>query len=139
MAGPGNSIYRKARAFAQDQRGNVTVEFALWVPVLLGILFLSADASMLFMNQSNFWNVSRDTARVVARHGMDRAAAEAYARKQASFGTHQPDVHVEIDDLAATVTVTITANTRDIAPFDVVGLALGQTIRAEVTQTLEPL
>lgn len=115
------------------------MEFALWVPVLLAVMFLSVDASMLFSAQSNYWNISRDTARVVSRHAMTEAEAEDYARERAQVSAYQPDVRVRIDDQANTVTVTITADTHELMPFDVTGFALGRVMSVEVTQSLEPI
>ena len=132
-------LKHRLRNFLNGAEGGVTVEFALWVPVLLAMLFLSADASMLFSAQSNYWNISRDTARVVSRHAMTAAEAEVYARERAQISTYQPDVRVLIDERANTVTVTITADTHALMPFDVTGLALGRTMSVQVTQSLEPI
>ena len=139
MARAGDTVSGRLKAFWRGEGGSVTVEFALWVPVLLGVLFLSVDASMLFSAQSNYWNISRDTARVVSRHAMTEAEAEAYARERARVSSYTPEVQVTVDGQANTVTVTITADTHALMPFDVTGFALGRVMSVQVTQSLEPI
>jgi Flp pilus assembly protein TadG len=130
---------RAFRAFRKRTDGGVTVEFVLWLPVFLALIMLSTDASIMFMRQSNFWSVSRDTARIVSRHGFDTAAAEQYAAVNARFGDYTPKVSVKVDQITSTVTVTITAQSERMAPFGVIGMAMGNTVSAQVTQTLEPI
>lgn len=126
------------RRFARATDGGVTVEFVLWLPVFLAVLMLATDASLLFLRQSNFWSAARETARIVARHGMEPGAAEDHAARRAAFGTLTPEARVRIDPATATVTVRLSAPARRMAPFGILGFALGQTISAEVTDTLEP-
>lgn len=130
---------RALRAFGTRTDGGVTVEFVLWLPVFVSVIALSTDASMMFMRQSNFWNVSRETARIVSRHGLDSVAAEQYAASNARFGDYTPNVSVLVDSLSSTVTVTITGRAEKMAPFGVISLATGNTVSASVTQTLEPI
>lgn len=127
------------RSFLARERGGVTVEFVLWVPVFFSLVLLSADASLLFLRQSNFWTVSRDTARIVARHGMGREAAEDWAAEHARIGDYRPDVAVRIDPVRDTVTVTISGKAAAMAPFGMMRFALGDRISAAVTQVREPI
>lgn len=137
MTAIGKRIGAAARAFAKSTTASVTIEFVMWVPVFMGIILLVADTSLIFMRQSNFWNVSRDTARIVARHGMDALAAEAYARQQAAFAGYTPEVEVNIT--ASEVSVTISGLSRVMAPFGVLGFAMDTMISAQVTHALEPI
>jgi Flp pilus assembly protein TadG len=132
-------LARHGRAFLRQEGGSITVEFSLWVPLLLAVLFLGINASLLFSAQSNFWNISRDTARVVSRHAMSAEEAEAYARDRARSGSYEPDVQVQIDDQLGIVTVTISAEMRALVPFDVANFALGQIMSVQVSQSLEPI
>jgi Flp pilus assembly protein TadG len=134
-----SGLARRLGSFLKGESGAITVEFSLWVPLLLGVMFLAINASMLFAAQSNYWNISRDTARVVSRHAMSVAEAEAYARNRARVSAYTPDVDVQVDDHLGTVTVTITADMRSLMPFDVTSFALGRTMSVEVTQMLEPI
>ena len=78
-------------------------------------------------------------ARIVSRHGLDSVAAEKYAALNARFGDYTPDVSVKVDAMTSTVTVTITGQSHKMAPFGVLGFAMGNTVSAQVVQTLEPI
>jgi Flp pilus assembly protein TadG len=128
---------RRGARFARETEGGVTIEFVLWVPFFCAILVATVDVSLLFMTQSNYWSVSRDTARLVARHAMTEAAAESYAQTRATFAGNVPTTDVTIN--GATVTVTISNPASEIAPFNALGLSGDRVIDASVTQTLEPI
>lgn len=137
LAAPAGAFGRRAAAFRQGAEGGVTIEFVLWVPVFCALLMLFTDTSLAYMNQSNFWNVSRETARMVARHGLDAEAAESFAETHAAFGKSRPEAKVVID--GATVTVTIRAQAEDVTLFGILNFARNQTIDATVTDVLEPI
>ena len=120
-----------------DDRGSATIEFVIWVPVFFSIILLTADTSLIFMRQSNFYTVSNETARIVARHGMDEETAKAFAEVQAAIGSYVPEVDVAIYD--EIVRVTIKGNPAVMAPFGVLRLALGDQISVQVTHALEPI
>ena len=137
MSSKASRVSNLLRAFLQGTRGSVTVEFVMWVPVFCGLLMLFADTSLTYMNQSNFWNVSRETARIVARHGFDVQAAESFAEAHASFGHYTPKALVTID--GSTVTVTIIANAKAMSLFGILNFAQNDTIETSVTDVLEPI
>lgn len=124
------------RRFYDDTRGLVSFEFALWLPFLVAVISLTMQVSMIFLTQSNYWSVSRDTARLVARHAMDEVAAEAYAKQQAGNVLVTPSANVALGN--STVTVTISAPASSLTPFSAFGFLSGVTVLATVTQTLEP-
>lgn len=107
--------------------------------MLLGIVLLGTDASMVFTQQSNYWNVSHNTARLVARHALDTDAGVEYARGQLRFAGYTPDVDILINDEEQTVTVTVIGQSAALAPFGVLELVLDERISVEATQSLEPL
>jgi Flp pilus assembly protein TadG len=57
------SALRRLRGFGRRTDGAVTVEFVVWIPVLLIILAFTADACQLYLIQADLWNVARDAAR----------------------------------------------------------------------------
>ena len=130
-------LRQKVNAFGRDVRGGVTIEFVLWVPVLMGIILLAADASVAFTRQSTLWDVSYNTARILARHGMTAEEAQAYAAGQAQFAGHTPAVDIQLSDNE--VTVLISADTKAMAPFGILAAALGDTISVRVRHGLEPI
>ena len=130
-------LARGLRIHRKKEDGTVSVEFVLWMPLFMVILALAIDASLLFMSQSNYWSVSRDTARLVARHAMDGPTAKAYAEMRAGSFFGQPQATVEYG--ASTVTVTLSAPAQSILLFDGMGFARGMDINARITQALEPI
>ena len=127
---------RKNKSFRNDERGGVTVEFVLWAPVFAALIAGATDISLAFMNQSNFWNVARDTARIVSRHAMDATEAKAYAESNAIFANAAPTAVVTIDGNEVIVTITAPATTIDA--FGIFGIFKDTVIKAEVRHNLEP-
>lgn len=119
-----------------DERGGVTIEFVLWAPVFAALIAGATDITLAFMNQSNFWNVARDTARIVSRHAMTVDEAKAYAESNAIFANAAPTAVVTVD--ATEVIVTITAPATTIDAFGIFGIFKDTTIKAEVRHRLEP-
>ena len=68
--------------FTRGERGSITVEFVIWIPVFLVILGFIADASLMYVMQANMWNVARDAARRMSTGELDKVAAETYAGNQ---------------------------------------------------------
>ena len=126
----------KNKSFRDDERGGITVEFVLWAPVFAALIAGATDITLAFMNQSNFWNVARDTARIVSRHAMTVDEAKAYAEENAVFANADPTAVVTVD--ATEVIVTITAPTSTIDAFGIFGIFKDTTIKAEVRHRLEP-
>lgn len=124
------------RNFLKCERGSVTVEFVLWLPFFAFLLLFAADATLVFMRQSQMWQVSRETARVVARHGMDELTAETYASSVGSVGTLVPTVDVSM--ASARVTVDMALPLEGLAPFGVLAWVYGEQLRVRVTHAIEP-
>ena len=137
MTMPG--LRKRLLSFLRAETGSATVEFTLWVPAFLAILLLGADASTAFIRQSNFWRLSHETARIVSRHALDAEAGAAFARDRMRIGSYMPEVQVTIDDKTQTVTVAVTVDAEQIAPFGILSLALGDRVSFAVSQTLEPI
>ena len=126
----------KNKSFRDDERGGITVEFVLWAPVFAALIAGATDITLAFMNQSNFWNVARDTARIVSRYAMTVDEAKSYAEENAVFANAAPTAVVTVD--ATEVIVTITAPASTIDAFGIFGIFKDTTIKAEVRHRLEP-
>lgn len=124
------------RSFRRDERGNTTIEFVLWVPLLVFLLLFATDVTLAFMRQSHVWQVSRETARIVSRHGMDEAAAETFAQAKGTMGENVPDVDVFFEGTDVVVTMSLPNAT--LTPFNTLGLLLGNQITTRVTHAMEP-
>lgn len=132
-------LRKRLTCFLRADTGSATVEFTLWVPAFLGILLLGADAATAFTRQSNFWRVSHETARIVSRHALDAEAGADFARDRLRIGNYVPEVVVMIDDETQIVTVSVTADTEQMAPFGILAFALGERVIFTVSQALEPI
>lgn len=89
MAGADNN-FRSPRAFLQCEDASATIEFVLWLPIVILILLLIVDASMLFMSRSQAIRVLQDTNRLYStgqftsqNPDIDLAKAERLAKAEA--------------------------------------------------------
>ena len=130
-------LLARLKTLLKSDDGNMSLEFVIAVPLFVAMISGATDLSRVFVDQSNYYSAARDTARVVARHAMDEAAAEAYATARVSQITNAAAVtDVTID--TTSVTVSISAPISALAKFYFLDwLNLG-TLTAEVTHALEP-
>jgi Flp pilus assembly protein TadG len=138
-AGERNAYLRKrVSGFGRDETGAVTVEFVLWLPLFIIILFLIVEVSLLFLTQSSMWNVARDTARRIATHEFDESAAVSHATDAMTFGGHA--YGISADAAGPDVSVTITTSVGDVLLFAYSPMAAfaGSTLTAQVTLREEP-
>jgi Flp pilus assembly protein TadG len=132
-------LWTSVQRFAAAECGNTTVEFTLWVPAFVGVLMLGADASTAFSRQSNLRNVMQETARFISRHALDAEEGEAFVRKRVGLGSYTPDVDIVIDETTQIVTVAVSVDPAEMAPFGLLALVMGDRISVSVSQALEPL
>ena len=125
--------------FAKGEHGTTTIEFVLWVPLFLSFMLLVADVGMAFMRQANVLDVSREAARIVARHGLDAPAAIRLAADRARIGEHAPEVTVDIDAKAQFVTVTIFVQIQDLAPFGILQSLHSDRVAIQAVHAIEPI
>lgn len=71
--------HARLNRFGREQRGSITVEFVIWIPVFLVIMGFIADATMLYLMQADMWNVARDTTRRMTTGQLSAPDAETYA------------------------------------------------------------
>jgi len=57
------NVLRRLWLFGRAADGTVTIEFVVWIPILLIILAFTADACQLYLIQADVWSVARDAAR----------------------------------------------------------------------------
>lgn len=84
MARAGNSL-RTLRAFRRSEDGASTIEFVLWVPLVIMILLLVVDASMLFMTRSHAMRVLQDTNRLYSVGQFTGATADERLEKAEDY------------------------------------------------------
>ena len=126
-----------AKTFARDDRGNVSIEFVFWIPIMVMLLMIMAQGSLMFMVQANYGDAARDAARLVSRHAMDEDEALEMILAGAVTGGPVGSAEVEVD--AGLVRVRIATRVSDLMPFDVFGLTEGFEIAAQAVHNMEPM
>ena len=66
----------------ENESGGVSVEFAIWLPILVVLTVTIVDASSALMRQATMWRIAGDAARWVATGRAEPAGAEAYIAGQ---------------------------------------------------------
>jgi Flp pilus assembly protein TadG len=124
--------------FLRDEHGSVTIEFVLWVPVFAVILVAATDATILYLNHTEMWNVSRDIARRVAAGDIAESDAAAAVGEEmflysnaftvATSAASDPDV-----------VILIQTQISDASVFGFFQPVLGRYLTASVTMRREPI
>jgi len=123
--------------FCRNDSGSVTIEFVLWLPLALFLVMMAVDTTFAFLGLSNMWQVSRETARVMSRYGMDDATATAKAAEAGTFLGVTPTVSVTYSSGDVIVAMSMPADA--LSPFGVLGFTGDKNITTFVTHTMEPL
>lgn len=85
--------------FTRDDRAAATIEFVLWVPIILGLLVTAIDATTLYLTHTEMWNVARDTARrMVTGKILTEDDAKAYAASAPSLRDYPYSVEATYDE-----------------------------------------
>lgn len=103
--------------FFTDEKGAFTIEFVLWVPIILVLLAIVIDATTIYVVHTEMWNVARDTARRVAMGKItSEDAAEQHAVDSMNLRDFPYYVDVEYDKAGGgDIEVIIALNVKDIA------------------------
>lgn len=132
-------------AFLTDQRGSTTVEFCLWIPLFMFFLAATIDASVLYLTQTEMWNIARDTARRVATGQLvDNAAVYNHIAAEMPVPNNEYFQRVEADPDTDTVCVRIGMLIGEASVFGIFGMFAGhadimlRSIEATVTMRLPP-
>ena len=129
--------HKTCHRFLRSTRGSATVEFAVILPAFFTFILIAADTSTAFTRISQMWSVSQQTARIVSRHGLDSDGGEDYA--QAQLSGYAPDVAVTVDEAKQLVTVVVSVEAADIAPFGIISHTLSDKVSVSFSQALEPI
>ncbi len=125
-------------AFLRDEKGAVTIEFVLWVPIFVGLFVFVTDASIIYLTHSEMWSVARDTSRrMTTEQFTTPAQARDYAAAHLFLGSR---TYVIDPDFAGDMNVTIAIGLDDAAIFGFFFKPiLGKSLVASVTMRKEPL
>ena len=105
--------------FAKDERGSVTVESVLWLPVFFAFLGLAVDGSVIFGNRSLILRTIQDANRALSIGRLDTTGeTEQFVRDNISIctaGSCPPGVTVN-----TTIDGTGVITTRVVVPADLI-------------------
>lgn len=125
--------------FLKDDSGSETVQFVSFVPLFAGVLVIVTDTSFLYLNQSEIWNVARDTAR---RMAAGQLTSEQEAIDYASSRMTMFDNHYQVSASYDPDTKMVVLITVPIAEAMIFGQYLqpimGQSIGARFEMRSEP-
>jgi Flp pilus assembly protein TadG len=91
-------LLKLLRLFRKNEDGNASVEFVIWLPIIMGVVVGTFDLNMVLLTQSQMWDVARDVARQVSIGTLDTSTGATYALTQLNSDSN-------------TYTVTITSST----------------------------
>ncbi|MFQ5535701.1 MAG: TadE/TadG family type IV pilus assembly protein [Paracoccaceae bacterium] len=133
---------RGVLTFLHDDRGSQTIEVVLWIPIFVALLVIIIDASMLYLTQTEMWNVARDTARRMTTGALATPAeAEAYANTQLNLYSNNSGMYTVTASDNPVVQVAISVGAGDISftGFAYLGFTIfGGPIRAQVVMRPQP-
>ena len=131
------------RAFVQlirDDRAAVTIEFVLWVPIIMGLLVIAIDATTLYVTHTEMVNVARDTARrMVTGKFLTEAEAKAYALSAMNMRKAPYAVDAVYDkNSVVEVTIAIAFSDISIAGYGSPLVIFGTSLAAHVVMRSDP-
>ncbi|MBS8226661.1 TadE/TadG family type IV pilus assembly protein [Vannielia litorea] len=130
-------ILRKLATFAKTEDGSATVEATLWVPAMIGLICLAADASFIFFGQNQAYRVVQDANRSLSIGRLSSSdevetyittqlaslSPNAVVQSSVTQGMVNSYVRIPSSDLAATglinslLTTTITVGSRHFVEY----------------------
>jgi Flp pilus assembly protein TadG len=125
-------------SFLRDEKGVVTIEFVLWVPIFIGLFVLVTDASIIYLTHSEMWSAARDTTR---RMTTGEITSRAQARDHAAARLFLSSRTYVIDsNFGGEMNVTLAIGLDGAAIFGFFFKPiLGRSLVASVTMRREPL
>ncbi|MFU8823912.1 TadE/TadG family type IV pilus assembly protein [Yoonia sp.] len=93
------------RQFLANDNGSTSIEFLLWVPVMVLFLTMTTDATLLMHTQQTITNHARDTSRQVALGQKTTEEAQEQLFQRYSSESHPPQVVVENGFVTTTISV----------------------------------
>lgn len=113
----GSKMNRLLKKFARDEKGSSTVEFVIWMPVVLMAFGLTVDVSMIFHSQSQVLRIVQDANRN-ASIGRLRTTTEAEDYIEDRLHNASASANATSTITAGVITTTVTYPARD---FQILG------------------
>ena len=130
---------RSVVTFIRAEKGAVTGEFILWVPIFVGLLVFVTDASIIYLTHSEMWNVARDTTRrMTTGQFTTPAQARDYAAAHLFLGNRTYVIDPGLASADMNITIAVGLDDATIFGFFFKPI-LGRSLVARVTMRKEPL
>ncbi|HCQ66596.1 MAG TPA: hypothetical protein DIU07_16255, partial [Rhodobacteraceae bacterium] len=113
----GNRMNHLLKRFARDDAGGATVEFVIWLPMVLMAFGLTVDVSMIFHSQSQVLRIIQDANRN-ASIGRLRTSAEAEDYIETRLQGASAKANATSSITAGVISTTVTYPARD---FQILG------------------
>ena len=126
------------RAFLRDERGAGTIEFVLWVPVVVFVLLAVVDATILYLHHTEMWNVSRDVARRIAVGEITEDQAVNTIKESLFLNSEEYFIQTS-SPKNLDVQVYIQTQVSDASVFGIFQPVLGNQLEAYVRTRREPI
>ncbi len=120
--------------FGKDESGTATMEFVLWLPLIVGIVVGAFDLNIMLMTQSNMWSVAQDTARRVSTGELNATTGQAYALAKLNYMGFNYGVDITV---GKDVVVAINTDLSHVAVIGVMGKEGSYALKAKVTMRVE--
>lgn len=124
--------YGKIKTFLRQEDGTSTIEFVLWLPIVVLILLLIVDLSMLFMSRSQAMRVLQDTNRLYSVGQFTGTPAERITKAQnyalSRLRGLSPSATATTVETNRVVRTQATMETREIAQIGFLGLMIDTTM-----------
>lgn len=139
----------KLKAFFRQEGGSATIEFVLWLPIVIAILLLVVDSSMLFMSRSHAMRVLQDTNRLYSvgqftsnQKDIEAARAERLAKARdyalSRLRGLSPSATVTAAEVGnGVVRTTATMSTKEIAAIGFLGMMIDTTMVVSAEHRVE--
>lgn len=106
------------RRLPRDERGSASIDMAIWLPVLFGVVFLTMQGSLFHYGRSAALAIANAGVRAAAvEHGTTSACQQAAASVLTQTGDALTSVRVHCDRNPTTATVTVTGTTLSVIPL----------------------
>ena len=130
---------RSVFTFLRAEKGAVTIEFVLWVPIFIGLFVFVTDASIIYLTHSEMWNVARDTTRRMTTEEITNdAEVRDYAAARLFLGSRTYVIDPKFSTADLNITIAIGLDDAAIFGFFFKPI-LGRSLVASVTMRKEPL
>ncbi|MZR11720.1 hypothetical protein GQE99_01640 [Maritimibacter sp. DP07] len=128
----------KVRSFARDTRGSATIEFVLWVPIVVSMFCLIVNVTVLYFSQNEVLRVIQDANRNLSV-GRLSSESEAEAFVQERISEKLPNAVVDSTISDGTVTTIVSYPASDLVFFNMFKQITGLHLSASAGHLIEDL